>query len=212
MSHHPISPEIRLEICRALGEYKRPIEIRDELKKRGVLIQLTSINYYEKKAEWKTVIDKYRREYQASLMKIPIAQKVWRIRKLDDLVYGLEHNDGRFKFSSDRERYDRIVAALEQTSKELEPSKHDTYNISMVNQYNSLTDEEVKERKTILMEKILKIHKMMEETKDASSIGEAKEIHGSRIGKEEERVEDKDRDEGKPVEGLRKEGKPNEEV
>ena len=56
------------------------------------------------------------------------------------------------------------MAALEQTSRELEPSKHDTYNINMVNQYNSLTDEEVRERKTALMDKIIKIQKMMEET------------------------------------------------
>ena len=166
MSHKPINDETRMLICRELGQYKRPIEVQKELKDKGISVQITSINYYEKKAEWKNVVEKFRREYLAQIMQVPISQKRHRLQKLDDELYGIESCDKRFKFRDDRDRFDRMLKVLDQARLEMEPSKHDTYNINMA-QFNSLTDEEIRDRKTQLMEKVLKIQKAMEETKDA---------------------------------------------
>ena len=168
MSHKPINDEVRMDICRELGQYKRPIEIQRELKERGISVQLTSISYYEKKPEWRNVVEKFRREYLSAIMSVPISQKRHRLQKLDDYLYHLESGDKRITCDDDKDKFNRMMKVLDQARLEMEPSKHDTYNISLMTQFNSLTDDEIRDRKTQLMEKVLKIQKAMEETKDAS--------------------------------------------
>ena len=86
-----------------------------------------------------------------------------------------------------------MLKVLDQARLEMEPSKHDTYNINMA-QFNSLTDEEIRDRKTQLMEKVLKIQKAMEDTKDAINVRETEEVHGSGVSETPIREEDSNGD------------------
>ena len=56
-----------------LGEYRRPEEIIDSIKQKGRSIQLTSINYYRQKPEWRHLIEKFRRDYLNGIMDVPIS-------------------------------------------------------------------------------------------------------------------------------------------
>ena len=169
MSYKPLSDQDRVDVCKMLGEYRRPEEIIDAIKQKGRSIQLTSINYYRQKPEWRHLIEKFRRDYLNGIMDVPISQKRVRLEKLDRLIYNLDNHPEKFELTG-REIFDRIITVLEKSRLEMEPSKGDTFNINMA-QFNQLTDEEIKDRQEVIMDKIMKIQRAKEEMNATNAEG-----------------------------------------
>ena len=186
-----LTSEQQTEICRFIGEYKTDREILELLKERHhVILSTSAISNYRTHPTWKLIVDKLRRTYLSGLMDVAISQKRHRLQKIDDHLRALENSSDKRIQLQGRELSGEILATLNLARLEMEPSKHDTYNISLMNQFNSLTDEELEQRQVQIMEKVLKLKKVMEGTKDAIHVRETEEVHGSGVSETQIREED----------------------
>ena len=81
-------------VCR-LAEYRRPTEVVEDVRTEfGIEIRRQQVSDYDPRvrhrkplaAKWKTLFEKARTAYQKDLSDIPIAQRAYRLRTLNDLA------------------------------------------------------------------------------------------------------------------------------
>lgn len=145
----PVLNERNFFICNLAAQYKTATEIQELLKEvHSSSMTSQTINKITNR-NLKTV-EKLREKYLADLMTVPIAQEKIRLER-DEELYKLA--------LTIENRKDRINAALTCIKEAREETKKSDHNQNFIqfNQFNTLTDEELLEKKRRLEDKILNI-------------------------------------------------------
>jgi hypothetical protein len=145
----PVMSERNFFICNLFAQYKTPTEIQALLKEvHNVTMTTQTINKIKNRSL--KVIETQRTKYLNDLMSVPIAQEKIRLER-DEELYKLSLTIANSK--------DKIATALNCLKEAREETKKSDHNQNFIqfNQFNSLTDDELLEKKRRLEEKILNI-------------------------------------------------------
>ena len=138
--------EQQIFIVKLLAQGFTKTEIKEELKsKYGIVVTDPAIRNYAESDKWKPVVKKLRDEYVSSTLEVAGSHKRVRLERAErmydraiekkDLKYGLQ--------------------AIEQQRKEFDKHEYNSFNI-LNQQYNYMSDEEVEERKNLILSKLNK--------------------------------------------------------
>ena len=133
-------------ICTSLARLKKPREIQEDyLKQYGKDISGQVIQHYQKTR--REVIDKLKDRFLNSSLEVPIANERIRLERTEDLYRESQ------KIMSKEVKVEKGIMCLKEAREEMKGVKGD---INMqFNQFNSMTDEQLLERKKELERKIL---------------------------------------------------------
>ena len=104
------------------------------LEKFGKILTTNQIEHYVRYPAWQPKIEKIRTDFEAKITDEPISSKHWRIRELDKSYHKLQAA-GEIKDS---------IYALAQAREEIEGKASGGMSITQYNQYNSLSDEDLR--------------------------------------------------------------------
>ena len=145
----PVLNERNFFICNLAAQYKSATEIQSLLKEvHNFSMTPQTINKITNK-NLKTV-EKLREKYLADLMTVPIAQEKIRLER-DEELYKLA-----LTIENRKDRINSALTCIKEAREETKKSEHNQ-NFIQFNQFNTLTDEELLEKKRRLEDKILNI-------------------------------------------------------
>ncbi len=149
ISKSPVLNERNFFICNLAAQYKSASEIQDLLKEvHNFSMTPQTINKITSK-NLKTV-EKLREKYLADLMTVPIAQEKIRLER-DEELYNLA-----LTIENRKDRINSALICIKEAREETKKSEHNQ-NFIQFNQFNTLTDEELLEKKRKLEDRILNI-------------------------------------------------------
>lgn len=122
------------------------------MEKYGKDISLNQVAYYRQAPAWQPKVQKFREEYEAKVSDEPLSSKRNRVKELSR-TYAIMRDSGELRDS---------VVVLDKIREEVEGKSSGQTNITQYNQYNSLSDEEL--RKVIHENnRFLEIHQKRQE-------------------------------------------------
>lgn len=137
-------------ICNLLAQYKTASEVKELVKEVHNAEISNSVIYSLKKAH-PQLIERLRTKYLSDLTSVPIAQEKVRLER-DELLYQLS-----LTIENEPDRVDAALRCLKEAREETKSTTQTQNNFIQFNQFNSLTDDELLEKKRRLEEKILNI-------------------------------------------------------
>jgi len=127
--------EEQMVIVSMLAVYDTYDEIKQKmLEKYGKTLTTNQLEHYVRYPAWQPKIEKIRSEFEAKITDEPISSKHWRIRELDRAFTKLKES-GEIKDS---------IYVLAQAREEIEGKASGGMSITQYNQYNSLSDEDLR--------------------------------------------------------------------
>ncbi len=149
ISKSPVLNERNFFICNLYAQYKTATEIQKLLKEvHNFNMTPQTINKIAKKNE--KTIERLREKYLNDLMSVPIAQEKIRLER-DEELYNLA-----LTIENKKDRVGTALTCLKEAREETKKVDH-SQNFIQFNQFNSLSDEELLEKKRRLEDKILNI-------------------------------------------------------
>lgn len=143
------------EIVKRMAYYQNREEINDWLAMYGLKISHNDMDQFKSSEKWRGVIEKYRREFEAKVMDIPVASKVNRIKEYDK-AYGRlrKMEDSSEKTSEKIKCIEKEAQILSAVQGELEGKVSvDTTNV-YYQQFNSMNKEDFEKLKLDCIRKI----------------------------------------------------------
>jgi hypothetical protein len=135
----------RIEVCKQLAEFKSPIEVQKFISDEfGKDISLNGIKHYLKAKKWGRMIDRFRQEFVAPIMSIPVSHKFIRLKRLEGL-YQATSGSGALK---------ECITVLRDARAEIEGSKGNQSGNLFLTQINMLSDDQLKEKHQEVMKRI----------------------------------------------------------
>lgn len=158
---HVLTEEEKVEVCRrwACYETKRDI-VRWLEEERGKKVTWKNIHNQINREKWIPLIEQQRNQFIQGLVEEPLSNKRKRLQYLHRYMERAEEK-GLYHIS---------INAVDKARLEMEP-KNDNFQIQL-NQFNMISDEELKEIRNRLQEKL-------KGRKDAGSTGKAIEVSSS---------------------------------
>ena len=157
MSKPHLTPDEQLDVCQKLAHFWKPLAIKTHIQKtygKHLAVETIVVNYRES-TNWRPVIDKFREQYISDLSAVPLFHKR---KRLDELTFFYE-------FYKDRKKYREARLVLGQIMEEVEGKAGEvSFSFTQINnnQFNKLTDEELKQEKLKTMAELEKVKKMKE--------------------------------------------------
>ena len=142
--------EKKFFICNLLAQYKTAPEIQT-LVKDVHSDEVSRNSIYSLKKAHPQLIEKLRTKYLSDLTSVPIAQEKVRLER-DEILYQLS-----LTIENESDRVDAALHCLKEAREETKSSTQTQNNYIQFNQFNSLTDEELLEKKHQLEAKIINI-------------------------------------------------------
>ena len=138
--------EERLIAVKMLGQFMTPMEVKNAMRLNyGVEMKETQIARYGRSEKWKPIIKKLKDEYLANIQDVAGAHKRVRLDRAERL-YDKSVRKGNIR---------EALATIEHQRKEMEEKAGVNFNLTL-NQYNSMSDDELEERRKQLVEFIKK--------------------------------------------------------
>lgn len=127
--------EEQMMIVAMLAVYETHNQIKQTMLERtGKTVTTNQLEHYTSYPAWQPKIEKIREEFEAKITDEPISSKHYRIRELDR-IYTQFREDGKLKDS---------MTALVQAREEVEGKASGGLSITQYNQYNALSDEDLR--------------------------------------------------------------------
>jgi len=150
-----VVPDAKMYICNLLAQYKKPKEIISLIKEEhNIKVSPSSISQYKK--ENKELIEKLRTSFLATINDVPIAQKKIRLERADELYTISQELRGG-------EKVNLSLKCLKEAREEVEGAGSGSVTFQQFNQYNALSDEELREKLKEVEEKIVKTNVIEQE-------------------------------------------------
>lgn len=147
---HIFDEKEKLRICEMLAQFHTVDHIVQFAKDNwGKSVSPASIYSYRESSRWKPVIDRFRTEYVAQVMDIPIAHKKIRLTRLEEL-YAANERDQEIK---GKERRQLACLILERAMKEVDERASNFTNIFFT-QIQNFSDEELEQHRKKLLDRI----------------------------------------------------------
>jgi len=148
-----VKPDEKMFICNMLAQYKKPKEIKKLAKKEhGLTLSSQVICGYRNRN--KNLINSLRESFLSTIIEVPIAQKRVRLDRTEELYQIAKQVDTKLK-------------CLKEAREEVEGKGAANLTFQQFNQYNQLSDEELKDKLREVEEKIIKTNAI--EVEDAIS-------------------------------------------
>src|SRR3990167_3740302 len=126
-----VTDEERLKVCQAVAEFRTNSSvIKAILDRHTISIDNGDIRRLSKKEPWKTAIQTFRQAYVESVAEIPIANRRWRMEKLQELFEIVKER--KFGALPLQKKVDTLLKILQQAHMETDGSKKG----SLVEQFN----------------------------------------------------------------------------
>lgn|SRR3990167_6614878 len=157
-NHRNLNDIEKQELVSMIAEGICHKEINEHLQERyGFFLSERALQYYRKSSKWKPVIAKLREEYISAVHEVAISHKRVRLERAEK-IYNKSYGEGDFSFA---------LEVLRFAQKEMDPRANDTSvtNLSIYQQFNNLSDDELNFKKNQLMEKL----KLLESKKEVPS-------------------------------------------
>lgn len=145
----PVLNERNFFICNLFAQYKTATEIRVLLKEVHNF-DMTAQTINKIRDRNLKLIETQRTKYLNDLMSVPIAQEKIRLER-DEELYKLS-----LTIENKKDRIASALTCIKEAREETKKSDHSS-NFIQFNQFNTLTDDELLEKKRRLEEKILNI-------------------------------------------------------
>lgn len=90
--HPKLDDATKIEIVTRLACYDPVVEIVADLAQRGITVSAQAVSHYNPASmrplaqRWRTLFDETRAEYLAEMTKVPIANRIWRLKRLERLL------------------------------------------------------------------------------------------------------------------------------
>ena len=141
-------PDQKMFVCNMLAQYKKTPEIKELAKKEhGITLSTQVICGYRNRN--KELINKLRESFLQTIIEVPIAQKRVRLERAEELYDVSQELKGRDKVLTS-------LSCLKEAREEVEGKGAGSVTFQQFNQYNQLTDEELKDKLREVEEKIAK--------------------------------------------------------
>ena len=138
--------EQKLAVVKMIAHGWTRTEILDELKNAyGIKVSVQTIRNYAEADKWKPILKKMRDEYVSSTTEVAGSHKRVRLERAERM-YDKAAAKGDIKFG---------LLSIEQQRKEFDKHEYNSFNI-LNQQYNYMSDEEVEERKNLILSKLNK--------------------------------------------------------
>ena len=132
--HCRISYEEQLKVVYWIATYHSIDQIREKFRNEfGKEISKSQVYYYQEYKGWKSHIEKYREEFEARIADEELASKRRRIQEYSKLYMRLEAKHPR-----------QAMQALSSIREEVEGKSSGPMSINQYNQYNGLSDEDLR--------------------------------------------------------------------
>jgi len=165
-----LNREQQLSICKKLAEWHTPLSIQKDLEAQGIKFAVTTIYHYQRNPKWVPVIDRFRTQYVAGVMQVPIANKRIRLEKLEKLMGELDESKLNIV-----EKIKKTVLLLSEARQEMDQAKTHIQNL-FVTQVNQMGDQELLEKRDQLIQKAMTLKITPEGGNGAKRIEEATEV------------------------------------
>ena len=160
--HHPIhTEEEKTFIASCLGRMMSPMEILVAFKEefgKGINNYTSIIRSIKIGEKWQPLIDSVRKEYLSSIHKVAGSHK--RVR--------LDRNDNIYRKALDEGDFKAALTANKMSMEEMASQKGPDVNVTF-NQYQLLSDDEIKEKMAEVISRINKSKKTLEITNEGRS-------------------------------------------
>lgn len=143
---HFLNEEQKLFIVKMVAQGWTKTEIKNELKSTyDIVVSDTTVRNYAESEKWKPLLKKLRDEYVSSTLEVAGSHKRVRLERAERMYdKAVAKNDIKFGLLS-----------IEQQRKEFDKHEYNSFNI-LNQQYNYMSDEEVEERKNLILSKLNK--------------------------------------------------------
>jgi len=144
----------QLEVCQRVAHYWTNLEIENWFKEtysKDLGANVINVTY-RYGARWRPVVRKFRDEYNADLLSVPIASKRKRLERLEEA----------WQKSKDSGHLETELHSLNNAREETEPKNQGSVTLQQFNQFNQLTDEELEEKKAQCLNRIETLRKQKE--------------------------------------------------
>lgn len=116
-----LTDDIRKMIVYQLACFESPSSVQRWLRnEHGIQLDLSSIEYYQSSNKWADTFERFRAMYKADLEEVPIANRRYRLDRLQRRLDAIEHQYRRKERNpyADPAAFDEINKILEQARKE----------------------------------------------------------------------------------------------
>lgn len=135
-----ITKRARNFICSLSGQYKSAAEIRQMLAQRYEIDVTIDAIYYVIHANKKTV-EKFKQKYMSEALDVPLAIEKVRMER-NETLYQLSQTSDEL---TDKEKITTGLMCLKEARDEMKGSQIGSVTLNQYNQYNNLTDEQLKQ-------------------------------------------------------------------
>lgn len=115
--------------------YKTNAEIVEEMSESGVKVTRFAVASYRQKPEYKAMIEKQRQDFDAKIFEEEFASKRRRVQELTRIFWRQEKRDKNLRCAVD---------TLKAIKEEVNPSKYAEITMNQYNQYNHMSDDELR--------------------------------------------------------------------
>ena len=128
----------QVEIVKQIAIHRQPKDIIDSIgKKFGKRLTSSNLSHYATRPQWQPMIEKFREEFEAKISDEDLASKRRRVQELTNLYRRLESTEKE-------ENLSRAANMLSLIREEIEGKASQNMQITQYNQYNGLSDEELR--------------------------------------------------------------------
>ena len=157
-------------VLQKIGFYETDAEIvkhfRDEY---GIKLTPLAITYYRHSQKYVTKINRYRDRFESEVVAVPLASKRKRVHELQEIYYKIKDDD----------RLMDAAKIINDIRIEMEGKTKEIGNVFQFNQYNNLTDDEIREK---VIENAKKLVDMRKGVIDAREISVSAKVDGEGNG------------------------------
>ena len=165
------------ELLFRVASFQNNKQILDWLSLKGRKISVRQIDNYRYSKTHKATIERYREQWNASIMELPLANKRKRIENYQDL----------YKKAVAEEDISEANNILKAIKAEVEGESGGRPNIYNYVQYNNLSDGELEEKRLKIINDVLKLKKMKEEKKELIDATHEERIEEYEVNEEDAR-------------------------
>lgn len=172
---HALSEEEQYLLIQKIAHFEPWSEIQiwltEAIKKP---ISYTAYLHYRHSPKWQAVLKKYRDEYTAKILDVPLANKRKRLDELQIIYDQVQWASSRTERLHSKVSFLKVAASiLDQARIEVEGQTKDGRPNLFITQFNQMTDKEIDERRQELMDQVRRL------TQNQRRAGNASEERGS---------------------------------
>lgn len=172
---HKLSHEQQVAIVQKIACYERDREIQKWLKAQGLNLNRSNLDHYRNSEHWKPLVEKFRKEFDASISSIPLASKAKRVFELDQAFLRARKIEDESKDPSKKlDAIDLQMTILTKAQGELEGKQAVEQNNIYFTQFNSMDRKQFDEFRLKLVNRV-QAHIAKEQTEEAQVIDASKE-------------------------------------